>query len=329
MSASTARPLLDNSTDARFFSGRTEDLARLERAVGRNANALIVGPRGAGKTSLLRMLQLRLRDQGRTVVFIDGRSVDDVRSVLRRVLERLGEVSGAPQPGWWRDEADVLDLVAQLTATAGVMTARRDRGPVVLCDELPSAETGHTLFGRLRDDLWMTGLTWVLAVPSVWEPVVLEPPADAFFEVTVTLAPLTIKDAEALVRLRVGGSLARQLTKVIRAGALEPPQTPRALLQLAVAAAETSVEEAATRAGRPDPIADLPRPEAMLVAELRWTGPASASDSQLLARLGWTRSRAVQVLRALADKGVVAGYDVPNPKGGRPLKRYRLTEGWL
>jgi energy-coupling factor transporter ATP-binding protein EcfA2 len=328
----TARPLLDNAADARSFAGRTDDLARLERVVGRDASALVVGARGSGKTSLLHMLQLRLREQGRSVVFVDGRSVDDVESLLGRVLERLAVAGGGanpPRPWQWGDEGDTLGLLSRLGVAAATLTDGRGPSPVVLCDELPSAESGHTLFGRLRDDLWMTGLTWVLAVPTAWEPVVREPPADAFFETTVILGSLMAKDAEALLRLRVGGPVARQLIKAIRAGALDPPDTPRAVLQLAEAAAETSVEEAVKRAARPDPVAELPRPEAMLVAELRATGPASASDASLLARLGWTRSRAVQVLRALAEKGVVAGYDVPNPKGGRPLKRYRLTEGWL
>jgi energy-coupling factor transporter ATP-binding protein EcfA2 len=330
MTTTNARPLLDNVTDARAFTGRAEDLARLERVLGRDANALVVGAPGSGKTSLLHMLQLRLRDQGRTVVFVDGRSVDDVQSLLRRVLDRLAVVAGGGVHPWSRrDEGDVLDLVSRLAAMAAAVTAGRDPGPVILCDELPSVEVGHTLFGRLRDDLWMTGLTWVLAVPTAWEPVVLEPPADAFFEATITLGALGAKDADALLRARVGGSVARQLTKAIRAGALDPPATPRALLQLAASAAETSPEEAVARAARRDPATDLPRPEAMLVAELRGSGPASASDTQLLTRLGWTRSRAVQVLRGLAQKGVVTGYDVPNPKGGRPLKRYRLTEGWL
>jgi hypothetical protein len=34
------------------------------------------------------------------------------------------------------------------------------------------------------------------------------------------------------------------------------------------------------------------------------------------------------VLRRLEQMGAVVGRDAPNPRGGRPLRRYELTEGW-
>jgi energy-coupling factor transporter ATP-binding protein EcfA2 len=322
----TARPLLDNTVDAKAFAGRATELARLERAVARDAGVAVVGARGSGKTSLLHMLQLRLRDQGRHALFVDGRALVDLPGLLRRVIDRLPAGQTSPLPPWWgRGDVDVLALLSLLPPVPD----RSGTSPVVLCDELPSAEVGHTLFGRLRDELWSAGLTWVVAMPTTWQSVVLEPPADAFFETMVVLPPLDAGEATALLRARVGGPTARQLSKAMRTGALAPPPTPRALLRLATLAEETSPEEAVSWAARPDPTAGLPRPEAMLVQELQGNGPASASDAQMLSRLGWTRTRAVQVLRALAEKGIVAGYEVPNPRGGRPLKRYRLTQSWL
>lgn len=64
----------------------------------------------------------------------------------------------------------------------------------------------------------------------------------------------------------------------------------------------------------------------MLMAELESLGAASASDERLLRRLGWTRPRAVQVLRELEDAGLVTASYARGPGGGRQ-KVYRPVEG--
>ncbi|HSR22512.1 MAG TPA: hypothetical protein VLW53_03100, partial [Candidatus Eisenbacteria bacterium] len=63
---------------------------------------------------------------------------------------------------------------------------------------------------------------------------------------------------------------------------------------------------------------------AMLLTELETSGPASASDPGLLARLGWTRARATQVLSRLEEAGLVEASAVPDGPG-RPRKVYRAT----
>src|SRR5690606_4027563 len=66
-----------------------------------------------------------------------------------------------------------------------------------------------------------------------------------------------------------------------------------------------------------------PAPARMMGRELEALGGASASDPVLLDRLGWTRSRAVQVLKELEAAGVVVGTEV-RAGPGRPRKVYRL-----
>ncbi len=78
-------------------------------------------------------------------------------------------------------------------------------------------------------------------------------------------------------------------------------------------------------------IAKLGRPEAMLATELDALGAAAASDDALLSRLGWTRSRAVQVFtrgggRSRARRGcaIRAGptpQDVPADPAGQVLPK--------
>ena len=60
---------------------------------------------------------------------------------------------------------------------------------------------------------------------------------------------------------------------------------------------------------------------AALFTDLEASGPASASDPGLLARHGWTRSRAAQLLRELLDVRLVETTTVRNGPG-RPRTVY-------
>lgn len=334
---SFARPLLDNPHDLAAFVERDSTLTRTERAIALGANVAVVGPRGAGKTSLLRMLQYRQREAGRPVLFVNGRRTEDLPGLLATVLEALPAPEGVPAPDRWRRDGghdrdrdrdhdhdhDELALIDGLVRAAGGAGS-----PLVICDEVPSPETGHALFGRLRDELWRVDATWAVGLRDDWAAAVLEPPADAFFDAIVAIGPLTDSEIRQLLNARLPQRPAARIWAAIRDSRLRRPATPRDLFRLAQRAAEQGLDELVEGAGGPDPMSTLGRPEAMLVTELRHTGPVSASDEGLLRRLGWTRPRAVQVLRQLEGMGAVVGREAPNPKGGRPLKRYELTEPW-
>lgn len=78
-------------------------------------------------------------------------------------------------------------------------------------------------------------------------------------------------------------------------------------------------------AARDRALAQLGRPAHMLAKELEVVGAASASDSRLQERMGWSRSRLVQVLDQLEEHGLATARSV-KPKGqGRPRKVYRLV----
>ena len=78
-------------------------------------------------------------------------------------------------------------------------------------------------------------------------------------------------------------------------------------------------------AARDRALAQLGRPTHMLAKELEVVGAASASDSRLQERMGWSRSRLVQVLDQLEEHGLATARSV-KPKGqGRPRKVYRLV----
>jgi predicted ArsR family transcriptional regulator len=63
----------------------------------------------------------------------------------------------------------------------------------------------------------------------------------------------------------------------------------------------------------------------MLAAELEALGPRSASDPELLARLGWTRERVVQVMRVMEKAGLL-DHQFEKQGVGRPRKVYALKD---
>src|SRR6266511_5819006 len=89
----TGRPLLDNDVDRAIFAGREEEFERLLTATERRLNTLLIGERGAGKTSMLRQLALELRRRhpdSPPPVFVEGGLASDARTFLDLVRHRAG-----------------------------------------------------------------------------------------------------------------------------------------------------------------------------------------------------------------------------------------------
>lgn len=280
------RPLLDTRTDAGLFVGRELELNRLARAVELGLNALVVGPAGVGKTSLVRQLAYRLRASGRTVHHLAASSVGDV-------IERLEELR------------------------------KDDQSQVVLLDE-PELDLATALFGRLRDELWQLPFTWIVAVEPPAAVVLAKPPIDAFFEIRLEIDPLAPGELRTMLdrRLPKGALPDAVLDELVEDD--EPRRVLDAARQLLTGASWPELKEA--RAQRETAVGKLSRPEREAIRALESVGgAASASDRELLDALGWTRARAVQVLGALADAGILIAESVRGNGAGRPRKVYRLA----
>jgi hypothetical protein len=75
------------------------------------------------------------------------------------------------------------------------------------------------------------------------------------------------------------------------------------------------LEQRALREAR---ASELGRAPSMLLTEIEQLGrPVWSSDPELLARMGWTRNRAVQVLGQLEQAGLLESYTDRGPKGGQ------------
>jgi hypothetical protein len=330
----SARPLLASALDADLFVARERELEALERAAKAGLNALVLGDRGVGKTSLLHCLERRLEEDDQLApVFVEGaRRAERPEELLSLLAYRL-----ADDQARFSHLGEIMQSVGRRpprTSTEGLLAgirtvrealAQAERRPLLILDELPSGEVAHQLFGQLRDELWSLPATWVVAAETGDQASYLRPPASAFFETIVILKPLPEPDALELLRRRTAdGQVSAAVLRDVVAAA---EGNPRRLVELARGALleGRSVDEAAgARAIRQERARDLGEAASRLVAYLETNGPASASDERMLSELGWSRSRATQVLRELEQAGLVKASSERNDSGRR--KVYALVE---
>lgn len=315
----SARPLMATRADMALFAGRAWEVNELERALVQRFSVLVVGERGSGRTSLLRALMHNSRS-ARTdaprMVYVRAAGLADPAQLLDRVLETDEGVSS--------DDSDYRAARRHdaSSALAALAERQRDHPMVVLLDDVDPA-VGNSLFGVLRDELWETRTTWVVTATREGSATILVPPADAFFETIVRVDALSRAEAIDLLRRRLPGVDQVRLESIARDGG-----QPRELLELARQVDWDSKGQVsgldAARRNWDIVLAALGRPAAMLVAEMRDLGPVSASDQALLARMGSTRPRALQVLVELAEAGLATSSSPPQAGPGRPKKIYRL-----
>lgn len=349
----SGRPLLATAADRRYLVERPEADVVLGH-VRAGMNTLVLAERGMGKTTLLRELEGRLQvEAGISAIYLDGHRLSDAATILLAALDQLGEprtptgedpryhsllhallareqrqltaIAGGPPtaatpftpslPETRNEEA--LRLIPELAAEAKMRKA------CVLLDD-PDLDASHALFGRLRDELWQTGVVWVVAGDRARRQQYLTPPADAFFERIVEMAPLTDTQQRDLIRRRMSRQDNREVLDVrVESGS---PRALLASLRDAAGSADDVQTLLARRAERQTRVADkLGRLESVMLAEIEGGATASASDPDWTGRFGISRQRAQQALAALEREQLVRAERLPGPNG-RPRKVYRRVE---
>ena len=321
------RPLQGTAVDAALFVNRTAELGALVRSVGLGFNALLLGDRGSGKTSLLRQLERQLADAGSETRFVEASGAGNVEDLVALVHLAIH--------GRRRDPT--AKLLASIDGEEGIAAdVARLRPPdgqpvVVLIDSVARPEVVHGLFGRLRDEVWQLPITWIVSGYGSARSRYLDAPADSFFDAVVELGELSVDEATELlgrrarsapiddpageVLLGVAATLGQQVS----------PRTPRNLLAAArevLLAGDDPTRWVTNQYALQLQAAELSRPAAMLFTELMDLAPVSASDKRLLERLGWTRTRAAQVFKQLEEAGLVVVTEEAPDGPGRPRKLY-------
>jgi len=321
----SGRPLVDTPLDQLLFVDRTEELRRAVASTDRRSNVLITGAPGIGKTSLLHRLAHDLRGRGYQPTFVDAAPASSVQDLIDLIRWRLGTAPVVAPPEFAARQMagqEVLGEAARLTRLLASLAEgiNPNERRVVLIDEPPSGEIGHTLFGRLRDEVWQLPFIWVVAIDEHQRAALTRPPADAFFPVVTELKPLDPKDALELLQKRLDGAPVAGLDRIVEIG----QGSPRRLLALAreLVINEQPAEEILSQERKRNAVLDeLGDSASLLFSFLQEHGASSASDEDLLTAMGWTRARATQVLSSLEEAGLAAGR---REKGGR-RKLYELT----
>lgn len=313
--------MLDTRADAALFVDRQAELDRLDRAVTEGLNVLVSGVRGIGKTSLLRHQAYGMRGSGGVAV-LDATALSEPAVFLAAAARAVGA------PGQPADEASAADLVAVLSQLAPAAAS------VLAVDGLSPA-VAQVVFGQLRDEVWRAPLTWLVSCPDVDEPAFLRPPADAFFDITVRLPAFSDDEMNQLLRSRATvDELSDEAVKEVVHLAAGVPRRAIDLarhLLLGPGHGDGAVDAVAAfrdrLIDREQAVERLSTPARMLLTELEAVGGASASDERLLARLGWTRARAAQVLGQLEREGLVEATNEPRASG-RPRRVFH-SKDWL
>lgn len=312
------RPLRSTERDRRLFVDRPELDGVLKTLLG-GGNVLLLGDRGAGKSSFVHRAAADVEAGGRNVAVVDGRAAMTATELLARVADVVRTtwpLAGANGPA----SSDAFEAGQLQMAVAADTTPSRllidelrtlrsliaERGLGVIFVDEPASDISRTVFGRLRDDLWQLPIAWCVAADSAARAPFITPPADAFWTRVVDLGPLDSAAGEELLRRRTSpDELAPSLLgEVVR----QSEGNPRRILKLAydVIEGERSTESLEReQADRERRLASLSEPARRLLFELEANGASSPSDVGLQQRLGWTRGRASQVFKELSEAGLV------------------------
>jgi len=218
------------------------------------------------------------------------------------------------------DEGDQLEAAYKALAdVAGVLPDQC----VILLDGLAPALV-HEIFGRMRDEMWTLRLQWVLTGDLEDKAILLAPPADAFFEQVVTLAPFSEEEINQMLAARdPDGELSEHLRVLIAERSAGNPGRTLVLARQALVSSDPLTD--INRGSVIDQVErEIGEPAARLADDLARHGPSGPSDTQLLRRIGWSRPRAYQVFQALQRAGFTEVSTERTGRAGRPINTYRL-----
>jgi len=317
---------------------RAPETDAILRAVATSQPVLVLGERGSGRTSLLNHVAslLTRQKEARQTVMVSGELASNpsqLLGVLVARVQRLAEPAGSPAR--WLEDLRALSMpdgpfgqVAQpailieLVDLLGDRLAALERPACLMVDGI-APTVAHGMFGSLRNELWaLPGAAWVLAGDIAAATLYLEPPADAFFERTVKLGPLTDADAAKLLRAHIPELVGADIERAIAVAEGNPRRLVRAAgdIQAGIAPASAKSDELARQAvAVAGPLAGA------LVGYLADHGPAAASDETLLRQIGASRQRASQLMHELEAAGLLETIERHEPgRRGRRPRRFAL-----
>jgi energy-coupling factor transporter ATP-binding protein EcfA2 len=317
---------------------RRRETEAIIRAIEASQAVLLLGERGSGRTSLLNHVAwlLARREEPRQTVIVSGELASSPSQLLGVLVARVGRLAEPGNTrGSWIDDLRALSMpdgpfgqvvqpaiVIELVDLLGERLAALKR-PVCLMIDGIAPTVAHGVFGGLRNELWaLANASWVVAGDTTGEALYLEPPADAFFERTIRIGPLTDSDAKKLLRAHLPDIMEAEIAQAVAVGEGNPRRLLRAAadIQAGVAPADAKTNDLKQQARKlAGPLAGA------LVGYLADHGPAAASDQTMLRQIGASRQRASQLMHELEAAGLLETIEQHEPgRRGRPARRFGL-----
>ena len=332
------QPLAQSRADQRRFVDRTRETDAIIRAVAASQPVLLLGERGSGRTSLLNHVAwlLARQKESRHTLMVSGELASNPSQLLGVLVartQRLAEPTGSR--GRWIEDLRALSMpdgpfgqiaqpaiLMELVDLLGERLAALERPACLMVDGI-APTVAHGVFGSLRNELWaLQGATWVVAGDSAAETLYLEPPADAFFEHTIKMGPLTDADAAKLLRAHVPALIDNDIERAIAVAEGNARRLLRAAgdIQAGISPVRLAADEFAERATAvAGPLAGA------IVGYLAAHGPTAASDETMLRQIGASRQRASQLMHELESAGLLETIEQHEPgRRGRPARRFAL-----
>lgn len=331
-------PLAQSRADQRRFVDRARETDAIVRGVVASRPVLLLGDRGSGRTSLLNHVAwlLARREERRQTVMVSGELASNPSQLLGVLIARVGRLAEpAAARGRWIEDLRALSMpdgpfgqvvqpaiLMELVDLLGERLAALERPVCLMVDGIAPA-VAHGVFGSLRNELWaLPSVAWVVAGDSAAESLYLEPPADAFFERTVKLGPLSDAESAKLLRAHVPALSDADVKRAVAVASGNPRRLLRAAsdIQAGIAPESPAADEVAQRAkALAGPLA------AAVVAYVGAHGPTSASDETMLRQIGASRQRASQLMHELESAGLLETIEQHEPgRRGRPARRFGL-----
>jgi len=303
-------------------------------------NALVIGERGSGKTTLMNQALLKMSKQGLLAVSLKALEIGEHFSQQAFVAKLVNEFA-LPYEKLPRERAKrfartvatglsgigpisvdgLLDVrtASPLEPLRDVLTQLRTKFRAIAvfvddCDKIEASEIWASLRG-IRDRVWELNISLVLSVLPEQAGIITSPPLDQFFPFLVSLHKFGRDDLRDLIERRLHNKNLIVTDSALDELLLRSSGNPRVALTIVRRMLESYAGDTSKvvldeeDVGRASLIFTNVKSalEQALLSYLATHPETSASDPSLIKEMGVTRSRLVQVLSRLKSQGLVEG----------------------
>lgn len=351
----SSRPLTSYEEDKNYFVPFEEETKKIILAIETYENAIIIGDRGSGKTSLLNHISYKLADDPKIIIIqLSSLSLSqfDQITLLHRIIRELRERTRSLRS----KSAKVLDGIFTAMGTTpdridrekvleeendpyvllrrlNVVMAELRKNQIKVCfslddtDKIDSKLVWQT-FRSMRDEIWKLKISIIMTLLPSQVSEVTRPPLDHFFHYWIKISSFEISSIKKLIEKRMQAINLKvpidddALTEILN----RADGNPRNILEILKKLFETGSTNKITR----NEINNLgliftnklPSIEKDVSNYLLQHPYTSASSQDFVKQIGVSRSRLAQILNKLKKEGLIG-----SKQDGRMTSYYITQRG--